>query len=828
MDDVLGLRVIDSTAISPDGEWVAVVVQRPQAVGEVYARHYLFGSAQSDVWLLSRRTGDRRELTAGAKDASGYWLPQWSPTGARLAMVSTRPQGTEPRGGDNVRLYVWDRATGALSRRTNQAVDLLSQIDAPGHTPARFAWLSDSTILVFVLPAGTAPFEFELQTATPTLATGGWAAKARGAEATASVLESGVPALWPPTSGLVVINVVRGTSRVVADVPSYMYGKRFAAVSPDRREVAVLVDVGILAPSTAHLISYEAMRNRQLGIGPLDGSVPMHWTSDSVAGGGTLTGLLGWSPNGGEIALVGRADRWAPNTGTLYTVSATTGVTRVLAPPGFDATSLVWASDGRPVVYARHDTADSRHSGDPAADSVRSQARFDWWRLPDAGPPQNLTASLSTAPTMLIPTLDPNRSVGVAGGALWAVELAGNARPVNLTAGSAVHMRGIAWPRAGAGRPVADLLVVSGDSAMRDTGPLYQARITQNAATLTPFTRPSAGAEILGYASTNQWALFHEDAPTGTFLWASDSTGHVTRLLALNEQLARLTPGRQTVITYRGTDGDTLMAAVLLPPGFHVGQRYPVVVWVYAGEVHRDTTGHLRLLTHFNNANPFNLQVLAARGYVVLFPSMPLAPYGVKSDPYIDLPKGVLTAVDQLIAMGIADSNRVGVMGHSFGGYSTYALITYTHRFRAAVALAGPSDLVSLYGQFDPRERYLPAPHDDHFMEEMAETNQVRMGGPPWADIFHYLRNSPLFYVERVETPVLIAQGDLDYAPMTQGEEFFTALYRQGKRAKFIRYWGEDHLISAPANVRHVWGEIFDWFDTYLGPHTIGGGHASG
>ncbi|HET8670967.1 MAG TPA: prolyl oligopeptidase family serine peptidase, partial [Candidatus Saccharimonadales bacterium] len=90
------------------------------------------------------------------------------------------------------------------------------------------------------------------------------------------------------------------------------------------------------------------------------------------------------------------------------------------------------------------------------------------------------------------------------------------------------------------------------------------------------------------------------------------------------------------------------------------------------------------------------------------------------------------------------------------------------------------------------------------------------MGSAPWEDVGRYLRNSPLFYVERVQTPLLIIQGDLDYVAMQQGEQFFTALYRQGKRARFARYWGEDHVFQSPANVRDMWQQIYAWLDEHL------------
>jgi dipeptidyl aminopeptidase/acylaminoacyl peptidase len=96
-------------------------------------------------------------------------------------------------------------------------------------------------------------------------------------------------------------------------------------------------------------------------------------------------------------------------------------------------------------------------------------------------------------------------------------------------------------------------------------------------------------------------------------------------------------------------------------------------------------------------------------------------------------------------------------------------------------------------------------------MPALLEVGQGLMARPPWEDAARYVRNSPLFYADRVQTPLMIIQGDMDYVSLQQGEEFFTALYRQGKRAAFVRYWGEGHVLESPANIRDMWQRILAW-----------------
>ncbi|HKZ79490.1 MAG TPA: prolyl oligopeptidase family serine peptidase [Pyrinomonadaceae bacterium] len=124
-------------------------------------------------------------------------------------------------------------------------------------------------------------------------------------------------------------------------------------------------------------------------------------------------------------------------------------------------------------------------------------------------------------------------------------------------------------------------------------------------------------------------------------------------------------------------------------------------------------------------------------------------------------------------------------------------------------------DLLSAYGQFGDDYRYTEDPHYQLAFGGAGIEETMRFDSPPWKDLGRYLRNSPIFYVDRVQTPVMIIQGDMDSNAMQQAEEFFTALYRQGKRAELVRYWGEGHVISSEANVRDMWERIFAWFDEF-------------
>jgi dipeptidyl aminopeptidase/acylaminoacyl peptidase len=237
---------------------------------------------------------------------------------------------------------------------------------------------------------------------------------------------------------------------------------------------------------------------------------------------------------------------------------------------------------------------------------------------------------------------------------------------------------------------------------------------------------------------------------------------------------------------------------------------------VYPGDIFKDTLDK-NMLRSVNDPDQafLNPNILTGRGYAVLFPSMPMVAEGpgVAGEPYSHMLDGVTPAIDTVIARGIADSTRLGIMGHSYGGYAVNCIVSQTHRFRAAFSSAGPADLTSFVLQYAPSSRYTNLPA---VWLPWAESGQGRMGLPPWQDPERYRRNSPLMHVDSVHTPILISVGDDD--DIGQEEEWFTALERAGKRARLLRYWGEGHWLLSPANTRHLWNEILQWFDTYLQP----------
>jgi dipeptidyl aminopeptidase/acylaminoacyl peptidase len=848
LDDLFELEGLASATVSPDGEWVAAVVIRPARPGAVYGRtFYELDVSRADVWLISRRTGERRNLTQGERDASGYWCAKWSPDGRRLAMLSTRPEGAEPRGGDNVRLYVWDREQEGLTRVASRGVmsqtlggSPLYKVDlrhwhrgtgdserCSGWENAPFLWLDDTSLLAVMVLPGQVSGLLDAYSRGLRHAAGTLEQLREGTAPTATAVESGGVPPEPLNASLMRIDVAGGRAQEVATVPAYPFeGSLQVSLAPNGRAAAVLAPIAAIRPTdTRRFASPYADWSVEKKLGFLDlapGST-VRWVESLPESATYILDLLSWSADGAAVAIRARpASTTAAQA--LFAVSARDLSLSRFSPEGVSASistssgevaanfTVLWTRDRRLLARGvKEDALRPVQREVQAPDRARRPPRADWWLFSPDAPPVNVTAGMTSVPARLTP-VGGERYVGIADDELWSVDIrTRSARMLNsqpLPSGAQVI-----WPR---DQHEASELLIAGRG--RDGArSLMRVLLREERVCVTSLQLPAPAAQFEAYSPAHALLLLRDQNALGTHLWTADVRENAgARLLSLNEHLAHVAPSGRMLIDYREADGGELKAGVLLPPDYESGSRYPVVVWVYAGAVLRDTTDWS---LGIYPPGQYNLHLYAARGYVVLVPSMPLRPRDGENDDFIDLPKGVMSALNRLIELGIADPDRLAVMGQSYGGYSTYALVTYTNRFKAAIAMAGTTNLVSRYGQFDPTARsYDGIEHHKSVSWGLLESGQLGMGMPPWEDLWRYLRNSPIYFVDRVRTPVLLIHGEQDIrGPMTQAEEFFYALYRQGRRARLLRYWGEDHALRlSPANVRDMVEEIFAWLEEHM------------
>jgi len=203
--------------------------------------------------------------------------------------------------------------------------------------------------------------------------------------------------------------------------------------------------------------------------------------------------------------------------------------------------------------------------------------------------------------------------------------------------------------------------------------------------------------------------------------------------------------------------------------------------------------------------NYYNTTVWNAEGYFVLQPDIVFD----ARDPGISSAKTLERAVGAVVDMGLVDPDRVGLVGHSWGGYQAQFVPTYTDVFAASVSGAGISNLVTMYGSIF---WVAGAPESGHF-----EVGQERMEVPYYVDRDAYIRNSAVFNVESLNTPLLLEVGDSDQnVDWRQSIELYNIARRAGKPVTMLVYYDEDHGLRQEENQADYQHRIMEWFDHYL------------
>lgn len=185
-------------------------------------------------------------------------------------------------------------------------------------------------------------------------------------------------------------------------------------------------------------------------------------------------------------------------------------------------------------------------------------------------------------------------------------------------------------------------------------------------------------------------AYVAQDAAHPEDIWIfGGSTRVPSRVTAINPQFEKVSLGTSRTISWRSVDGFELHGALLLPGNYKEGARYPLIVNVYGGADLSDVVNRFG----FGGDAADNMQIFATRGFAVLFRDSPLR----KGTPMQDLLETVLPGVNRVVELGIADPDRLGIMGHSYGGYSTLALIVQSRIFKAAVDSAGVASPANMW-----------------------------------------------------------------------------------------------------------------------------------
>jgi dipeptidyl aminopeptidase/acylaminoacyl peptidase len=320
-------------------------------------------------------------------------------------------------------------------------------------------------------------------------------------------------------------------------------------------------------------------------------------------------------------------------------------------------------------------------------------------------------------------------------------------------------------------------------------------------------------------------AILHDDALFGNLQKARDNDTYVftretvtsppdyfvskNRDLGDPVQLSGICPGQDDfmlspgskLITYVSDLGDTLQAALYLPAGYQEGRQYPTVVYIYE----RLTRGLNSYSRPSLPGGGFNRAMYNSNGYAVLMPDIVYK----LNDPGMSAVWCVLPAVEAALETGIIDAGNIAIHGHSWGGYQTSFLITQTDMFRAAVAGAPLTNMISMYS--------LIYWNTGSTNQPIFESSQGRLTPGYWDNMEAFQRNSPVYYAKNVNTPLLLMHNDKDGAvDFTQGIEYYNTLRRLEKPVIMLQYEGENHGLAKPANQIDYAVRMMEFLDHHL------------
>ncbi len=258
--------------------------------------------------------------------------------------------------------------------------------------------------------------------------------------------------------------------------------------------------------------------------------------------------------------------------------------------------------------------------------------------------------------------------------------------------------------------------------------------------------------------------------------------------------------GRNELVEYKSGGGERLQASLFYPAGYQAGKKYPMIVYMYE----KLSDGLHRYIAP-SEREYYNASAIVSHGYLLLMPDIVFRP----REPGVSVNECVSTAVRKVIDMGIVDPKKIGVMGHSWGGFDTAFLSTHSDLFAAGVAGAPITDLVSNYGNHHWSSGIAETDH--------IETGQQRMEVPLYDDLDAYIRNSAIFNVKNMKTALMIEVGDSDGTVFYhQGVELYNIARRAGKEVVLLVYGGEDHGLRKKEDQMDYQRRIFAWFGHYL------------
>ena len=576
-----------------------------------------------------------------------------------------------------------------------------------------------------------------------------------------------------PTSHIWVYEVASGHLRQFTDSPKSEFDPEW---SPDGKRLAFLSDRN--GPASLYMMDASGGEARPL--------LEKDRTVSSFA----------WSPDGTKIAYIGpdpetaaekkekeeKKDAFVVDKDNrlprLWILDVKSGAVRAISPERWRVSSAEWLPAGDALIAS----ATSRPQEDyPTNRIYRVDAASG--KMQEISTPRGPFGDLRVSPDGKSVAYLASPAFGPAPHDLYVQPLAGGeARDLTATSINRV-VQGYDW------RPDGSLV------AMAQTGfenRLYDVARSGSATALAKFP---ANPMSFAVSHSGTIAIVGETSTTAPELWVRQGRGEARKITDFNKAWAGIALSPLHVVHYKSFDDLEIEAGLYYPCGSTQRNHLPTIFLIHGGP-----TG-----AWLNSINTW-AQLLAARGYAVFTPNVRGSTgYG---ENFVDMNRAdwggkdfrdVMAGVDHLVAEGVADPNRLGITGWSYGGYMTQWAITQTNRFKAAVAGGGMTDLLSEFGTEN-------IPGYDSWFWGWSSDNPYR-----------FLQHSPLVFAKNVKTPLLMVHGENDpIDPIGQDEEFYRALKYYGTTVEFVKYPREPHGFREKNHQLDWQHRMLDWFAKYI------------
>ena len=387
---------------------------------------------------------------------------------------------------------------------------------------------------------------------------------------------------------------------------------------------------------------------------------------------------------------------------------------------------------------------------------------------------------------------------------VWELDPAGVAAPINVTAGAGraanvTYRLGLSDRDEPGLDPAQPLILRALNNETKETG-YVRAKIGVSAAPERLVMGPRNYNGLQKARKADEYVMTQSTYGEFPDLYVGTSIGQVTKVSNVEPQEHDYPRGSVELVHWLSDDGARLAGMLFKPENFDPSKKYPMVLYYYE----KLSDGLFNYVAP-SGRNTINPDVYNARGYLVFEPDIV---YTIGA-PGPSAAKAILPGVQSLIARGFVDPKKIGLAGQSWGGYETAYLITVTNMFAAAVPNAAVVNMTSAYDGIRWESGIARQGQYEH--------GQSRIGGSLWEYPERYIENSPLFHLDRVQTPILWMENDTDGAvPWYQGIEYFLAMRRLRKEAYMVSYNGEGHNPTKRANQKDIDKKMQEFFANKL------------